>query len=314
MAATADFDVGSPLLFVLADVHPYWWGRLTMQKKISISFDDFIDQIAIFSNAYLSLSSANSLCAAAFHFKDCILFRSEDHFTNQQFQGSAFCNQFSQKVADFMSNMQEDRQSIVDKKLSERSGFVPALIKSLCMANKILKSDPDVKIRFLILKVSPILSAEYLPLMNCLFACQKEKLIVDVFSLCFYTTSLQQMSALSNGTFFKCPEDANKILHFLSAHFLMSAEFREKKLIKPSSQLLDYKASCFCHRRLVDVGWICSVCLSVFCAFTPICITCSSIFRLPSAPAHASSGANSAASGGTNHRKRKAVTTTAAAK
>ena len=34
------------------------------------------------------------------------------------------------------------------------------------------------------------------------------------------------------------------------------------KLMLPSAVLVDYRASCFCHRRLVDVGHVCSVCLS----------------------------------------------------
>jgi len=294
----------SQLLFVVIDLHPYWWGRLSLHKQIKISFDQFVSQVAIFCNSYLALSALNGLCVSAFHVSDCLLFRSDDEkFSGLQYQGHAFCDHFTQKVGDFMAQIQDNHALLTDKKLSERSGFVPALIKSLCIANKFVKSEPDVKMRFLILKVSPILSSEYLPLMNCLFACQKEKLIVDVFSLYFNTTSLQQMSALSDGIFLKCPDEANKILHLLMAHFLMPTEFRDKKLIKPNNQLLDYKASCFCHRRLVDIGWVCSVCLSVFCAFTPICITCSSIFKLPP---KASSGTGGGGGNGSS-RKRKAV-------
>ena len=34
------------------------------------------------------------------------------------------------------------------------------------------------------------------------------------------------------------------------------------------------RAACFCHRQLVDVGYVCSVCLSIFCKFNPVCTTC----------------------------------------
>ena len=28
---------------------------------------------------------------------------------------------------------------------------------------------------------------------------------------------------------------------------------------------VDFRASCFCHKRTIDTGFVCSVCLSIFC-------------------------------------------------
>ncbi|CAI8052644.1 General transcription factor IIH subunit 3 [Geodia barretti] len=39
----------------------------------------------------------------------------------------------------------------------------------------------------------------------------------------------------------------------------------------PSAVKVDYHASCFCHHRLVDVGHVCSVCLSSGCALQFTC-------------------------------------------
>lgn len=33
----------------------------------------------------------------------------------------------------------------------------------------------------------------------------------------------------------------------------------------PGQGNVDFRASCFCHRKVVDVGFVCSVCLSIFC-------------------------------------------------
>lgn len=44
---------------------------------------------------------------------------------------------------------------------------------------------------------------------------------------------------------------------------------------------VDYRASCFCHKRVIDTGFICSVCLSIFCKDNmrlPACPTCKSTF------------------------------------
>ena len=45
-----------------------------------------------------------------------------------------------------------------------------------------------------------------------------------------------------------------------------------------------FRAACFCHRELIDVGFVCSVCLSIFCKFSPICTTCHTVFKAPGLP------------------------------
>lgn len=34
------------------------------------------------------------------------------------------------------------------------------------------------------------------------------------------------------------------------------------KLVFPPANKVDYRAACFCHRELIDIGYVCSVCLS----------------------------------------------------
>jgi hypothetical protein len=50
-------------------------------------------------------------------------------------------------------------------------------------------------------------------------------------------------------------------------------------LVMPPVADVDYRAACFCHQKLISYGYICSVCLSVFCSFTPICSTCECNFE-----------------------------------
>lgn len=56
-------------------------------------------------------------------------------------------------------------------------------------------------------------------------------------------------------------------------------EQTRQMLVYPPKTDVDYRAACFCHHKLIDVGYVCSVCLSVFCGFTPICSTCNCNFR-----------------------------------
>ena len=39
----------------------------------------------------------------------------------------------------------------------------------------------------------------------------------------------------------------------------------------PAARGVDFRASCFCHKRPVSVGFVCSVCLSIFCERRAAC-------------------------------------------
>ena len=84
-------------------------------------------------------------------------------------------------------------------------------------------------------------------------------------------------------------------------------------LVTPSADAVDFRAACFCHRNVVDTGYVCSVCLSIFCEVPPggECLTCGTVLALGnygnrpvvSAGAAAVGGA---AAGGSPSAKRKA--------
>ncbi|KAK4241363.1 transcription factor Tfb4-domain-containing protein [Achaetomium macrosporum] len=47
-------------------------------------------------------------------------------------------------------------------------------------------------------------------------------------------------------------------------------------LVTPSADAVDFRAACFCHRNVVDTGFVCSICLSIFCEVPEDgeCLTC----------------------------------------
>lgn len=71
----------------------------------------------------------------------------------------------------------------------------------------------------------------------------------------------------------------SSLLHYLLWIYLPNDNLRKLLVLPPKTQV-DFRAACFCHRQLVDIGYVCSVCLSVFCSFTPICSTCESNFQV----------------------------------
>jgi len=53
-------------------------------------------------------------------------------------------------------------------------------------------------------------------------------------------------------------------------------------LVTPSADAVDFRAACFCHRNVVDTGFVCSICLSIFCEVPPggECLTCGTVLAL----------------------------------
>jgi hypothetical protein len=101
--------------------------------------------------------------------------------------------------------------------------------------------------------------------------------VIDSCTLIQDSSLLQQASSLTSGLYFKIPQ-LNGILNYLLWLFLPDEKTR-KMLVYPTKTEVDFRAACFCHHKLIDAGYVCSVCLSVFCSFTPICTTCNANFK-----------------------------------
>ena len=152
---------------------------------------------------------------------------------------------------------------------------------ALCYINQIQRKftfADQVNYRLLVIKGSDDSSNQYMNFMNMIFSAEKLNVLIDSCSLVEDSSLLQQASNLTNGFYFKVAK-LNGLLNYLLWLFLPENETR-KKLVYPPKTQVDFRAACFCHRKLIDVGYVCSVCLSVFCSFTPICSTCNCNFQV----------------------------------
>lgn len=71
---------------------------------------------------------------------------------------------------------------------------------------------------------------------------------------------LQQGCDITGGQYLHIPNTLG-LLEYLLWVFLPSPSCRSKLALPPPAKV-DYRAACFCHRQLVDIGYVCSVCLS----------------------------------------------------
>ncbi|KAF2798352.1 transcription factor Tfb4 [Melanomma pulvis-pyrius CBS 109.77] len=138
--------------------------------------------------------------------------------------------------------------------------------------------------RILIVSVSGDLANQYIPVMNSIFAAQRKRIPIDILKLAGDTVLLQQASDATGGVYMK-PEQPEGLLQYLMMGFLPDATAR-RSLVMPSAGGVDFRAACFCHRKVVDIGFVCSVCLSIFCEPNlpdNLCLTCGSYLSLRAA-------------------------------
>lgn len=150
---------------------------------------------------------------------------------------------------------------------------------ALCYIAKKISANPLNKLhgRLLVIRSSRESAHQYLNLMNVFFAAQRKGIVVDS---CVVETDcglLQQGADITGGSYLKVPSMSG-LLEYLLWVFLPSKTLRSR-LVLPKADVVDYRTACFCHRNLVEVGYVCSVCLSIFCTFAPICSTCRTHFK-----------------------------------
>ncbi|KAG1716656.1 hypothetical protein ID866_534 [Astraeus odoratus] len=283
-------------LSVILDLSPSQW-HLSAQptNQYPLSIETFLPQLLAFLNAHIASKNENTLAAfGAFPGKSVMLYASTETLTDEPppLDANSF-PLFKAVDTTLLQCISRELGTIDDLEEASPCALVGALTKALCYINRITQpsssapnvtEDPGVlpDPRILILSVSPDLSSSYIPIMNAIFSAQKLASIKVTIDVCkIYgpdTVFLQQAAHLTNGSYIYL-ERRDALLQYLIMSFLPPPSVR-RVLAVPKQDKIDFRAACFCHKNIVDVGFVCSVCLSIFCQPVPVCSTCRTKFPI----------------------------------
>ncbi|CAB3385112.1 Hypothetical predicted protein [Cloeon dipterum] len=154
-----------------------------------------------------------------------------------------------------------------------------ALGRALCYVHRMQQEERQLNARVLVVTANGQSVSQYMNFMNVFFTAQKQNVLIDVCCLGPESSLLQQGCDITGGQYFRPPQPQG-LLQYLLWVFLPEPLLRNKLALPPRVKV-DYRAACFCHRELVDIGFVCSVCLSIVCKFSPICTTCHTLFKTP---------------------------------
>jgi len=302
------------LLVVIIDTNPFIWGKRAQSRigtttsttnttnghhsTSDLDFSTFLEHTFVFINAYLMLRHQNQLAIIASHVgeskflfpKPALPSKKDKHKKDDKKESKsegAYFSDFSEiknQILIELRALSSQTMSSVTGKDDTHSMFSGALSLALCYINRMVKERVRIKPRILLLQVSPDTPPQYIPVMNCIFSAQKQFVPVDSCILSNSDSSfLQQASHLTGGIYVR-PHHQEGLLEYLLSCFLAD-QYTRKFINLPTLTRVDYRASCFCHKKVIDMGFVCSVCLSIFCSFRPTCSTCEVKFvNLPKLP------------------------------
>ncbi|KAK9893478.1 transcription factor Tfb4 [Cystobasidium minutum MCA 4210] len=303
-AASAETDplAASDLLVVILDTNPFAWYACSQESNNdgaeSLAFDEALRSVLVFCNAHLALRHENHLAIYSAGLKESsLLYSSVDSIKgprathgavhlpparDEDITHDANSYQRFRSVDDTIASQirRIEKQAEYKPGMQDKSvTFASCLTKTLCYVNRISKDEslPALKARILVMSVSGEASHQYIPIMNCIFAAQKASIPIDVCKIYGEdAVFLQQAAHLTKASYYRL-ERRSGLLQYLMMAFLPGIAVR-KHLHLPTQEQIDLRAACFCHKKIVDIGYVCSVCLSIFCSPLPVCTTCRTKF------------------------------------
>ncbi|XP_048438994.1 general transcription and DNA repair factor IIH subunit TFB4 isoform X2 [Pyrus x bretschneideri] len=247
------------LLMVLLDTNPFFW------SSSNLPFSKFLPHVVVIATGYNSCSYIYDSSSDSN--------QGSDHGRIMP----ARCSNLLQKLEEFVI---KDEQLF---KEGSREGISSSLLSgslsmALCYIQRVFRSGPlHPQPRILCLQGSSDGPEQYVAIMNSIFSAQRSMVPIDS---CYMGSSnsafLQQASYITGGVYLK-PQQPNGLFQYLSTVFATDLHSRAF-LQLPKSLGVDFRASCFCHKKTIDMGYICSVCLSIFCKHHKKCSTCGSVF------------------------------------
>ncbi|KAL1191138.1 General transcription and DNA repair factor IIH subunit TFB4 [Cardamine amara subsp. amara] len=264
------------LLVLLLDTNPFFW------STTSITFSQFLSHVLAFLNAVMGLNQLNQVVVIATGYSSCDYIYDSSSTSSNHGTGNGMPALFSsllEKLEDFVTKDEElSKEKNVSKDRVASSLLSGSLSMALCYIQRVFRSGHlHPQPRILCLQGSQDGPEQYVAVMNSIFSAQR--LMVPIDS-CYIGTQnsafLQQASYITGGVHHK-PQQLDGLFQYLTTIFATDLHSRGfVQLPKPVG--VDFRASCFCHKKTIDMGYICSVCLSIFCEHHKKCTTCGSVF------------------------------------
>lgn len=268
---------------MLLDVNPYFWGRRSIEitgfGSTGLTFNQFMQNVVLFINSILLLNNLNEVVVIAYGARSCgFVFSSNSEKIKNDKQQVSPSTRILKQMEELLSKEVVLPNAAERDSNNDYSLLSGALSMSLCYIQKTLKAGPShPQPRILCLQCKSDAPQQYVAVMNAVFSAQRSMIPIDT---CIvgpeHSAFLQQAAHITGGVYMK-PSLPEGIFQYLTVVFATDLHSR-RFLQLPRPTGVDFRASCFCHKKIIDMGFVCSVCLSIFCKKHSSCSTCGANF------------------------------------
>ncbi|WAR03541.1 TF2H3-like protein, partial [Mya arenaria] len=218
-----------------------------------------VDSVMVFANSHLMMNHSNKLAIIAAHCNASHFLYPKKNLSTEDVEGDEQTNdgkyELFERMNDQVKNEIKDLViNSMEMEFENDSLIAGSLAMALCCI--LYKRNTTTHV----VKASQDNPAQYMNLMNSVFTAQKQNVVIDACVLDTDSGLLQQACDITGGIYLKIPQPAG-LLQYLLWVYLPDPGSRDMLTLPPRVQV-DYRAACFCHRNLIDIGYVCSVCLS----------------------------------------------------
>eukprot|EP00871_Galdieria_phlegrea_P003201 jgi/Galph1/3882/GphlegSOOS_G2557.1 len=254
--------------------------------------DVLVSQLAAFCSLFLLSNSANKVVVFACNENDVSVIY-EDESLNGSIWESVSAGNSSHNLKEkqerlknifslLKTNIASFLESISGETINQEGAAISAALSlALCYMNRRVSRE-SYEQRILCLNATVDQPAQYLSFVNSLFCAQRLNIAIDACNLCEEDSSFQQQAAHFTGGIYLKPrvlkEDFSSLLSYLCDIFISNTSTRPLLKLLPQ-ETTDFRAICFQAGKKIDVGYVCSVCLSIFSEQVAECSTCGTSFQ-----------------------------------
>ncbi|KAI4337804.1 hypothetical protein L6164_016179 [Bauhinia variegata] len=257
------------LLVVLIDTNPFFWSTFSLQ------FSEFLSHVLVFLNSILLLNQLNQVVVITTGCSSCSYIYDSSTDSNPGSEIGSMPRLYSNLLQKLEQFVARDEQLV---KAGKQGAITSSLLSgslsmALCYIHRVFRSGPlHPQPRILCLQGSPDGPEQYVAIMNAIFSAQRSTIPIDS---CYIGSNnsafLQQASYITGGMYYRPPR-VDGLFQYLSTVF--ATDLHSRAFLRlPKSVGVDFRASCFCHKQTIDMGYVCSVCLSIFCEPHKKCLT-----------------------------------------
>lgn len=295
------------LLIVVVETNPMYWASQKGKSSGTAAAQGLkrtIEQLLVFLNSFMVLNQQNRCAVIAVHADSChYLYTTPepDEIRGGGTSGFPEDQHCSNKIGG-LDPLQNDASAVLMERLRKldpkkdeaaalaagkapsiggpvTSPFAGALSLALCYCHRLMSTPLfSAKPRILCLQGSEDSPSQYVAMMNAIFSAQRVGIPIDSCILGDYDSAfLQQAAHLTNGIYYK-PHRGKALLQYMLSVSGVDL-FTRQHIRLTASRAVDFRASCFCHKRPIEIGYVCSVCLSIFCEERLVCPTCGADYK-----------------------------------